>query len=410
LASSVDDVYNYQTIFIRSGTGEDQTGLVIGYDGTTKIATIEGNWLVNPDSTTGYAVLPSFNNPTATNFSSFRNRVVIDSTSGFSGTIYPTGTKSRPVDNLADAKLIALRYGIAELEINNTFVVGASDDISDFTIEGSNPLSSVLVLTSGATTDKTTFKDMIVTGALNGPAFMERVGIQSLVNIGSDTFPSVFFECILRSGVNSFKSGLTTPQNIHFVNCTSGVPGNGTPTLDINNTASPFAIREYSGGINVINYTGGQDSTIEVDQGQIILDASCTSGNIRLGGIYDLTNNSILTINERNGSIADSVWDEAIANHLTAGSTGESLNNVAAGASPTTIADAVWDQLASNNVTVGSVGLIIAELQLKLDELHKLQGLDSGNPMTVTPTTRVSGPINLNLSGDGTTSTTVTRV
>lgn len=45
----------------------------------------------------------------------------------------------------------------------------------------------------------------------------------------------------------------------------------------------------------------------------------------------------------------------------------------------------------------------------KLDELHKIQGLKSGAPMTVTPTTRVAGAISLAISGDGVTTSTVTR-
>ena len=44
-----------------------------------------------------------------------------------------------------------------------------------------------------------------------------------------------------------------------------------------------------------------------------------------------------------------------------------------------------------------------------VDEIHKIQGLDSSNPMTVTPTTRDAGSIHLDLTGDGETSTTVTR-
>jgi predicted amino acid-binding ACT domain protein len=45
----------------------------------------------------------------------------------------------------------------------------------------------------------------------------------------------------------------------------------------------------------------------------------------------------------------------------------------------------------------------------KIDELHKLQGLSAGNPMTVTPTSRTVTGISLAITGDGTTSTTVTR-
>ncbi len=58
LASSTDDVYRGQIIFLRSGTGEDQIGTVIAYNGTTKVATIHRDWAVVPDTTTGYVMLP----------------------------------------------------------------------------------------------------------------------------------------------------------------------------------------------------------------------------------------------------------------------------------------------------------------------------------------------------------------
>lgn len=52
----------------------------------------------------------------------------------------------------------------------------------------------------------------------------------------------------------------------------------------------------------------------------------------------------------------------------------------------------------------------IADVQTLADELHKIQGLDAANPMTVTPTTRVAGDIDLDITGDGETTTTVTRI
>lgn len=55
------------------------------------------------------------------------------------------------------------------------------------------------------------------------------------------------------------------------------------------------------------------------------------------------------------GDIADAVWDEPIAGHVAAGSTGEALNN-AGGASPADIADAVWDEATSGHTAVGSFG------------------------------------------------------
>lgn len=52
---------------------------------------------------------------------------------------------------------------------------------------------------------------------------------------------------------------------------------------------------------------------------------------------------------------ADQVWDEAIADHLVAGSTGATLNSASA-PSAAAVADAVWDELLSGHIVAGSAG------------------------------------------------------
>lgn len=63
-ASSNDDAYNGQLVFIRSGTGQDQVALVEDYVGSTKVATIKtrsatGQWAVTPDTTSAYVMMPN---------------------------------------------------------------------------------------------------------------------------------------------------------------------------------------------------------------------------------------------------------------------------------------------------------------------------------------------------------------
>jgi len=72
---------------------------------------------------------------------------------------------------------------------------------------------------------------------------------------------------------------------------------------------------------------------------------------------------------------------------------------------------------ALNNATVGGEIIIndvwsVAEknqILLQVEEIHKIHGLSSGNPMTVTPTSRVVDDITQTITGDGETTTTVTR-
>jgi hypothetical protein len=58
LASSFDNAYTDQEVFIRSGKGADQVRRVTNYAGSTKVATIDVAWDVTPDSTSAYVMLP----------------------------------------------------------------------------------------------------------------------------------------------------------------------------------------------------------------------------------------------------------------------------------------------------------------------------------------------------------------
>lgn len=58
LASNQNSIYLGQIIFITSGTGADQARMIISYNGTTKIATVDSNWIVQPDNTSVYAIYP----------------------------------------------------------------------------------------------------------------------------------------------------------------------------------------------------------------------------------------------------------------------------------------------------------------------------------------------------------------
>lgn len=89
----------------------------------------------------------------------------------------------------------------------------------------------------------------------------------------------------------------------------------------------------------------------------------------------------------------------------------------------TNLADVRTQNQVSLN-TNNSAGLIIGEggggltptqeatlnaIALLADEIHKIQGLDASNPMTVTKTQRTAASLVLAITGDGTTTTTVTR-
>lgn len=57
-ASATNSYYNEDILLIVGGTGAGQSRVITGYDGTTKVATVNAAWSVNPDNTSRYVILP----------------------------------------------------------------------------------------------------------------------------------------------------------------------------------------------------------------------------------------------------------------------------------------------------------------------------------------------------------------
>jgi hypothetical protein len=58
-ASATSSLYNNSLVTILAGTGNGQTKQITAYNGSTKVATVDSAWSVNPDSTSVYAVIPA---------------------------------------------------------------------------------------------------------------------------------------------------------------------------------------------------------------------------------------------------------------------------------------------------------------------------------------------------------------
>lgn len=112
----------------------------------------------------------------------------------------------------------------------------------------------------------------------------------------------------------------------------------------------------------------------------------------------DITSSSTLSPE----SLAAAVWNSIAASFNTAGTMGAKMNSAASAGDP-------WATALPGSYLSTEAGGILAQIQVLVDELHKIQGLDAANPMTVTPTSRTSGSIDLTISGDGETETIVTR-
>lgn len=302
------------------------------------------------DNTTGSTIVDTSQviYPDHVQLAAFNEYVYLSPLEGSAGVKFPLGTLQNPVNNIADALIISSNRGLAKIVLDGTLYL-TDTDLSGKVIIGENNLDSVIISVSGNTMTRTTFNNMILSGEINGYIFGQDIILENITNVGSTVFPTIFRNCIVREDSGSpaitFNSGAT--KNIHFIDCASGVPGQGTATLDFNNSLAPVAFRRYGGGISVDNITGNQDCTFEFNQGQIKFLSGCTSGTVRLGGIYKLTDNSnTLTIEERNQSITDNI----------------TVTGVTASADTTAIAAAVWDKLTTDHQDAGSFGLLLYDL------------------------------------------------
>lgn len=74
-ASAVTDFYKGQVIHLTGGTGQDQSRVIIAYNGTSKIATVSRAWATNPDSTTTYSIMRGQEPDMNANLEVFADRV-----------------------------------------------------------------------------------------------------------------------------------------------------------------------------------------------------------------------------------------------------------------------------------------------------------------------------------------------
>lgn len=121
------------------------------------------------------------------------------------------------------------------------------------------------------------------------------------------------------------------------------------------------------------------------------------------GAVPASLSSSITSLSELSPeNLASSVWSALATQFNTQGTMGGKLNSASAAGDP-------WGATLPGSYLSTEAGGILAKIQLLVDELHKIQGLDTLNPMTVTTFNRTAGNINLDITGNGETETVVTR-
>ena len=317
-------------------------------DGNTNIRDVEvkNQVSVNTNNTTGFI------DPTFLEYSTFGGGVWYDALSGVSGTVYPIGTPARPSNNFTDTLAIGSLRGFGSAFVVGDATINGGLDFTDFTFIGQGQNLSSFTIDTVATVVNCTFRYATVTGVLDGDSHIEECIIDAL-----DFVSGVIENCILNPSTVTL-GGSALAQ---FIDCESGVPGTATPVINCGGAGQSLTMRGYNGGVKLINKTGADAISIDLVSGQVRIDlTTVTNGPIVVRG-------------------TGKVVDDATGDWLPSGTYGS--------------------MVLTNETVHGQM----------LQDLWKLMGLDASNPMTVTPTSRIAGDISQVISGDGVTTSTVTR-
>jgi len=252
-------------------------------------------------------------------YSSFNGGVTIDVTSPYSGTDFPVGTLQEPVNNLTDAMLIADERGFDTIYVIGDLTIDTGGDYSGMLFMGESMTKTNITISSAADVTNCEFENAYVTGTLDGNCKLYQCRIGDLNYIYG-----VIESCMLEGTIT-----LGGGSDAHFLDCWNGIIGTDPPVIDMGGSGQGLSLRNYNGGIKIINKTGTDSIRIDLNSGKVVLDSTVTNGDITIRGVGKIINNSSANVDIsyllNPLTISDQVWDENVSDHSTSGTFGESL-------------------------------------------------------------------------------------
>ena len=250
-------------------------GNLYSEDGTSPFTQTVGSYNVMVESTVSSLVDSTVQQISEIERMAFGDVVSIDVVNGEAGTDYDIGTKGRPSNNLADAKLITIEQGMDTLYIKGNMTFGASDNVDGLKILGQGQGFTVITVISGCSASSTEFADLTLQGTLDGGnQFMKFCNILNLTN-----FSGIMNQCILNGTIVLNGSG-----TVMFLYCSSG-------TIDMGGSGRGLAIHNHSGSITIKNLTADEQVTMDFISGEFNIAADVTAGIFHYRGVVKLEEN-----------------------------------------------------------------------------------------------------------------------
>lgn len=197
------------------------------------------------------------------------------------------GTWSNPVSTIAAAKTIADSLSVDRIYFVNDSSVTLADPMEDYEFVGIGEMSVNTVNFGSQDVDNSVFHNLLLTGAQGGTSRCQAEGCALSSITGMEI---TALGCLIADG-----GSLTLRNDCAFDSCFSAVAGASTPTLNINSVANVNVyFRHYSGGMKITNAVATTVMSYEAD-GQLVIDATCTSLTIVPRGNLSITDNGTTT-------------------------------------------------------------------------------------------------------------------
>lgn len=235
--------------------------------------------------------------------------VSIDPLHGESGTTFPIGTPTRPVDNISDALIIANMQKIRKFYIRDA--VTLLQPFTDWTFIGIGSIFNDVINLNNQTLNGCRFESLTISGtmvATNNVYF--RCNVKDVIGLDGLFIDSVLQGTLIMGGVGSSVIG----QNIAAYGNTPGSPA----IVNIGGSGRIFQA-SLDGAIYFTTASTGSAIEIGLKTGTVILDPTCTGGTALFTGVGSLMNLSTMSIINNlldEPSITNSVWSDATASDL----------------------------------------------------------------------------------------------
>ena len=182
------------------------------------------------------------------------------------------GTQFAPFNNFNTAKDYAETNGIYVIVVHGEATIPGN--FKNFVIEG---IGVPLIHTNGKNLHNSKFYQCSISGTYTGTIIA-----QDSVLLDGTLLDGFFEKCMLAGNLTCVDA-----STVLIANCFSGIAGLNRPTISMNGIgSSKLSVRHYSGGLTILDCNNVADEiTVDVSQGSLTFDVSCTAGTMVARGL-----------------------------------------------------------------------------------------------------------------------------